>query len=91
MAVVIKEIRFDDVVEKIEDGNAAIIGIHLPYAKAVLHWLFAYGYNRRGPETALAIADPLGEIPSLSEGQFESLVDTYMGRRIITVNKNKGA
>lgn len=91
MLVAIKEISFGDVVDNLEDGKASIIGIHMPYAPSILHWILAHGYNKQGTETTLDIADPMEEITTLNAKRFENLVDTYMGRRIITVNKNKVA
>jgi len=91
MLVAIKEISFDCIVYNLEDGKASIIGIHMPYAPSILHWILAHGYNRQGTETTLDIADPMEEITTLNARRFETLVDTYMGRRIITVDKNKVA
>lgn len=89
MKVSISDTKFDDIVDGLKNGLASILGIHMPETPYILHWLLVHGYNSTDEGIILEISDSLGAFDSLSEKEFEQLVDTYMGKRVIYINKNR--
>lgn len=89
MKVSVQETKFEDIIDGLKNGLPSIIGIRMPDTPYILHWLLVHGYNNIGEKTILEISDSLGEFESLDEEEFEQLADTYMGRRVIYINKDR--
>jgi hypothetical protein len=84
-----ESVHFSDIYENLKQGKFCIIGIHIAGAPNILHWVLAYGYTIGEDGVKLKIADPLNEMSIMTEKTYERLVDTYMGRRVLVVDKNK--
>ena len=90
METSIDNTTFSDIIAGLKQGWFSIIGIHMPNNEHLLHWVVANGYTKQQDGTyKLEISDPLDYFQSMNEGDYQELTDTYMGRRILFVNKNQ--
>ena len=90
METVINDTSFEDVVSSLKKGWLSIVGIHMPDNEHLLHWVVANGYTKKSDGSfLLEISDPLNYFRTMDESEYQSLTDTYMGRRVILVNKNQ--
>lgn len=91
MKCTVGDINFSTVLDALKDGNAVIIGIDSPLL-GVLHWIAAKGYrNGNGEDPMLEIDNPMDGLQYMSQRDFDNVIDTYMGRRLIVVSKNRKA
>lgn len=90
METSISNTSFDDIIDGLKKGWFSIIGIRMPHNEHLLHWVVANGYVKREDDTyKLEIADPLNYFHSMDKEDYKVLTNTYMGRRILFVNKNQ--
>ena len=82
------EVNSITLVRFLQDGHLCILGIHLPAAPEILHWVLIHGYDKTGGrDIRFAVMDPMGAMRTLTARDVDSLSDTYMGRRMLVTRK----